>query len=124
MALDGETFTQLLDTVGRFVDERLVPNEGQVDRDDRVPDEIVEEIKGIGLFGLTIPEAYGGLGLGMAEEARVAMVLGRTSPAFRSVCGTNIGIGSQGIVIDGTEEQKRRYLPAMASGGSGVPSRR
>lgn len=116
MALDGETFTQLLDTVGRFVDERLVPNEGQVDRDDRVPDEIVEEIKGIGLFGLTIPEAYGGLGLGMAEEARVAMVLGRTSPAFRSVCGTNIGIGSQGIVIDGTEEQKRRYLPAMASG--------
>ena len=116
MALDGETFSQLLDTVGRFVDERLVPNEGQVDRDDRVPDEIVEEIKGIGLFGLTIPEAYGGLGLGMAEEARVAMVLGRTSPAFRSVCGTNIGIGSQGIVIDGTEEQKRRYLPAMASG--------
>lgn len=116
MALDGETFTQLLDTVGRFVDERLVPNEGQVDRDDRVPDEIVEEIKGIGLFGLTIPEAYGGLGLDMAEEARVAMVLGRTSPAFRSVCGTNIGIGSQGIVIDGTEEQKRRYLPAMASG--------
>lgn len=116
MALDGETFTQLLDTVGRFVDERLVPNEGRVDRDDRVPDEIVEEIKGIGLFGLTIPEAYGGLGLDMAEEARVAMVLGRTSPAFRSVCGTNIGIGSQGIVIDGTEEQKRRYLPAMASG--------
>lgn len=116
MALDGETFTRLLDTVGRFVDERLVPNEGRVDRDDRVPDEIVEEIKGIGLFGLTIPEAYGGLGLGMAEEARVAMVLGRTSPAFRSVCGTNIGIGSQGIVIDGTEEQKRRYLPAMASG--------
>ena len=116
MALDGETFSQLLDTVGRFVDERLVPNEGQVDRDDRVPDEIVEEIKGIGLFGLTIPEAYGGLGLGMAEEARVAMVLGRTSPAFRSVCGTNIGIGSQGIVIAGTEEQKRRYLPAMASG--------
>lgn len=116
MALDGETFTRLLDTVGRFVDERLVPNEGQVDRDDRVPDEIVEEIKGIGLFGLTIPEAYGGLGLDMAEEARVAMVLGRTSPAFRSVFGTNIGIGSQGIVIDGTEEQKRRYLPAMASG--------
>lgn len=116
MALDGETFTQLLDTVGRFVDQRLVPNEGQVDRDDRVPDEIVEEIKGIGLFGLTIPEAYGGLGLDMAEEARVAMVLGRTSPAFRSVFGTNIGIGSQGIVIDGTEAQKQRYLPAMASG--------
>ena len=116
MALDGETFTQLLDTVGRFVDERLVPNEAQVDRDDRVPDEIVEEIKSVGLFGLTIPEAYGGLGLDMAEEARVAMVLGRTSPAFRSVFGTNIGIGSQGLVIDGTEEQKQRYLPAMASG--------
>src|ERR1043166_5505285 len=73
-------------------------------------------MKALGLFGLTIPEQYGGLGLTLEEEARVAFELCKTSPAFRSVVGTNNGIGSQGIVIDGTEEQKRRYLPRLASG--------
>ncbi len=116
MALDAETFRQLLDTIERFVVERLQPAEEEVDRSDKVPDALVQEMKDLGLFGLTIPEAYGGLGLDMTEEVEVAMVLGRTAPAFRSVFGTNIGIGSQGLVIDGTEEQKQRYLPAMASG--------
>ncbi|MDJ0948856.1 MAG: acyl-CoA dehydrogenase family protein [Alphaproteobacteria bacterium] len=116
MALDADVFGQLLDTVGRFVDERLKPAEAQVDADDAVPEDIVKDMKELGLFGLTIPEDYGGLGLTVSEEADVAIVLGRTSPAFRSVFGTNVGIGSQGIVIDGTEEQKRRYLPGMASG--------
>src|ERR1043166_6973181 len=73
-------------------------------------------MKALGLFGLTIPEQYGGLGLTLEEEARVAFELCKTSPAFRSVVGTNNGIGSQGFVIDGTEEQKRRYLPRLASG--------
>ncbi|MDJ0981622.1 MAG: acyl-CoA dehydrogenase family protein [Kiloniellales bacterium] len=116
MAIDAETFGQLLETVGRFVEERLRPAEAEVDAEDRVPDAIVEEMKRLGLFGLTIPEAYGGLGLDASEEVRVAMLLGRSSPAFRSVFGTNIGIGSQGLVVDGTEAQKRRYLPGMASG--------
>ena len=116
MAIDAETFDQLLETVGRFVEERLRPAEAEVDAEDRVPDAIVEEMKQLGLFGLTIPEAYGGLGLEAGEEVRVAMLLGRSSPAFRSVFGTNIGIGSQGLVVDGTEAQKRRYLPGMASG--------
>ena len=70
----------------------------------------------MGLFGLAVPEEYGGLGLTMEEEVRVSMELCQASPAFRSIAGTNNGIGSQGIVIDGTEEQKRRYLPPMASG--------
>ncbi len=116
MAIDAETFDQLLETVGRFVEERLRPAEAEVDAEDRVPDAIVEEMKRLGLFGLTIPEAYGGLGLEAEEEVRVAMLLGRSSPAFRSVFGTNIGIGSQGLVVDGTEAQKRHYLPGMASG--------
>ncbi len=116
MAIDAETFGQLLETVGRFVEERLRPAEAEADAQDRVPDSIVEEMKQLGLFGLTIPEAYGGLGLDASEEVRVAMLLGRSSPAFRSVFGTNIGIGSQGLVVDGTEAQKRRYLPGMASG--------
>lgn len=116
MALDQETLDQLLDTVRRFVRERLIPNEDRVAEEDAIPPEIVREMAELGLFGLSIPEAYGGLGLNMVEEVRVAFELGRTSPAFRSLLGTNNGIGSQGIVIDGTEEQKRKYLPKLASG--------
>ena len=116
MALDPETFRQLRNTVERFVAERLVPRENEVEVEDRVPDDVVDEMKALGLFGLTIPQSYGGLGLDMVEETELALVLGRTSPAFRSVFGTNIGIGSQGIVMDGTEAQKQRYLPGMAAG--------
>lgn len=81
-----------------------------------MPPEIVEEMRDLGLFGLAIPEEYGGLGLTLSEEAQVAFRLGGTSPAFRSVIGTNNGIGSQGIVFDGTREQKEHYLPRMATG--------
>ena len=116
MSLDPDTLEQLVTTVRRFVDERLIPLESDVDVDDRVPDAIIAEMRELGLFGLTIPEEYGGLGLTMSEEVRVAFELGRTSPAFRSVIGTNIGIGSQGLVMDGTEAQKRHYLPKLAAG--------
>lgn len=116
MALDKETLNQLLDSVSKFVDNRLKPLESQVAQEDRIPDEVVEEMKAMGLFGLTIPEQYGGLGLSMADEIQVVQVLGHTSPAFRSVFGTNVGIGSQSIIIDGTEEQKNHYLPRMATG--------
>ena len=116
MALDSETLDQLLATVRRFVRERLVPNEQRVADDDAIPDDIVAEMRSLGLFGLSIPAEYGGLGLNMTEEVRVTFELGQTSPVFRSRFGTNIGIGSQGIVIDGTEEQKRHYLPKLAAG--------
>ncbi|MGD9867725.1 MAG: acyl-CoA dehydrogenase family protein [Hyphomicrobiales bacterium] len=116
MGLDGEIFGQLAETVERFVRERLIPNEAAVAESDRMPPELVQEMRDLGLFGLSIPEAYGGLGLTVEEEVRIIMLLGHTSPAFRSVFGTNNGIGSQGIVIDGTEEQKRKYLPRLASG--------
>jgi acyl-CoA dehydrogenase len=116
MALDAETLDQLLGAVRRFVDERLIPLESRVEEDDRVPPELVDQMRELGLFGLTIPQAYGGMGLTMSEEVKVAFELGRTSPAFRSVFGTNIGIGAQGLVMDGTEEQKQRFLPQLASG--------
>jgi acyl-CoA dehydrogenase len=116
MALDQDTLDQLLDTVERFVAERLRPLEQKVAEDDASPDEIIGEMRDSGLFGLSIPEEYGGLGLAMAEEVQVAFRLGGTSPAFRSLIGTNNGIGSQGIVIDGTPEQKAFYLPRLASG--------
>ena len=116
MALDRETFNILLETVERFVAERLVPLEAQVAAEDQVPADVIAEMKELGLFGLTIPEEYGGLGLTMTEEIEVAIKLGGTTPAFRSVFGTNIGIGSQGIVMDGTVEQKTHYLPKLATG--------
>ena len=116
MALDPEILREFLDTIARFVRERLVPAEVGVAESDEMPREIVDEMRRLGLFGMTIPEAYGGLGLTMAEEVQVLFALCQTSPAFRSVHGTNNGIGSQGIVIDGTEEQKRKYLPRLASG--------
>ncbi len=116
MALDADTFRQMTDTIDRFVAERLIPAEDRVDADNEIPAEIVAEMRSLGLFGLSIPEAYGGLGLDMTEEVDLAFRLGRASPAFRSLIGTNNGIGSQGILLDGTEEQKQHWLPRLASG--------
>ncbi len=116
MALDQTTLDALLDTVRKFVRERLVPLEAQVAREDRIPERIIAEMRELGLFGMTIPEEFGGLGLTTTEECHVVMELGHTSPAFRSIIGTNNGIGSQGLIMDGTPEQKSHYLPKMASG--------
>ena len=116
MAFDPEIRDALIDQVRRFVRERCVPAEAQVAAEDKVPDELVEEMKQLGLFGLAVPEAYGGLGLDMETECLVGFELGWTSPAFRSVAGTNIGIGSQALVLFGTEAQKETYLPKIASG--------
>jgi len=116
MALDAETRDQLISSVRRFVDERLRPIEDKVSESDKVPDEIVEEMKELGLFGISVPVEYGGLGLTMEEECLLMFELGRTSPAFRSVIGTNVGIGSQGIVMHGREDQKEYWLPKIASG--------
>lgn len=116
MALDPETFDALIDTVRRFVAERLRPLEEKVAEEDEVPEEIVREMREMGLFGLSIPEEFGGLGLTMGEEVRVALEFGRTTPAFRSVFGTNVGIGSQGLVMAGSAEQKAEWLPRIASG--------
>jgi acyl-CoA dehydrogenase len=116
MIRDQETMNVLLDNVARFVRERLVPNEERVAETDEIPADIVGDMKAMGLFGLTIPEAYGGLDLTMEEEVLVMFELGKTSPAFRSIIGTTVGIGSQGIVIDGTDEQKATWLPKLATG--------
>ncbi len=116
MIRDQETLNQLLALIERFVRERLVPAENRLAEEESVPEGIVREMKELGLFGLTVPEEYGGLGLTMEEEILVAFELGRTSPAFRSLIGTNNGIGSAAIVFNGTEEQKRKYLPKYASG--------
>lgn len=116
MIRDPDSFELLLATVERFVRERLIPREADVTATDAIPDDLLAEMRALGLFGLTIPEEYGGLGLTMEEEVRVAMALCRASPVFRSIVGTNNGIGSLGIVIDGTDEQKNAWLPRLARG--------
>jgi acyl-CoA dehydrogenase len=116
MPTDPDVLSQILDTVRRYVSERLIPAEELVAQTNAIPDDILEEMKEMGLYGLSISEEYGGLGFSMEDEVRLVFELGRAAPAFRSAAGTNIGIGSQSIVISGTDEQKQHYLPKLATG--------
>lgn len=115
-ALDDDSFRQFLDTIDRFIRNRLMPLEEQVEETGEVPADVIEEMKEMGLFGLGIPEEYGGFELSLLQEIEVQMAFSYTSPAFRLVFWPNVGIGSKGIVLSGTEEQKRKYLPGLASG--------
>lgn len=114
--MDKETLEQTRLSLRRFVREKLVPLEKQVADEDRIPDDVRQAFAEMGLYGISIPEEYGGLGLDMAEEVELIFEMGWTSPAFRSMFGSNVGIGSQGILIDGTPEQKKTWLPRLASG--------
>ena len=116
MIRDPDITQAFLDSVRSFVNERLIPAENTVAETDQIPEDIVQEMKAMGLFGLTVPEEYGGLGVTMEEESLIMFEMGRASPAFRSLFGTTVGIGSQGILIDGTQAQKDHYLPKLASG--------
>lgn len=114
---DGaETIREMGQTIRRLVDEVLIPAETRVEEEDRIPEDIVEKFRELGLFGLTIPEQYGGLDLTMAAEVAMVFELCRASPVFRSLIGTTNGVGGKAIVIDGNAEQRRKYLPRMAAG--------
>ncbi|MFT6451692.1 MAG: acyl-CoA dehydrogenase [Halocynthiibacter sp.] len=114
--VDEETFLQIKEMVRRFTQERLIPAEQEVEETDTVPERLVEEMKALGLFGLSVPAEYGGMGLSLTQEFEVIAEVGQAALAFRSVFGTNVGIGSQGIVIDGTAQQKQDWLPGLATG--------
>lgn len=102
--------------VREFVTKRVEPLAQQIEEEDRIPTQLVEEAANMGLFGLSIPEAYGGLGLGVLGRALAYEELGKTSNAFGSLIGAHTGIGSTGIVDLASEELKRKYLPDMAAG--------
>src|SRR5262245_15677617 len=114
--MEKETLAQLLEAVRRFVDERLIPLEAKVAEDDAIPADALAEMRALGLFGLSMPEEYGGLGPSMEDECRTMFEFCRCSPAFRSAFGTNVGIGSQGLAMFGTDAQKKKWLPGIASG--------
>ena len=116
MALDNNSFSIFLNTMKKFVDNKLIPREDEVVETNTIPNDIVEEMKNIGLFGISIPTEYGGSNLSMEQEVKLTFELGRASPALRSMAGTNIGIGSQTIVMSGTAEQKNKYLPKFSTG--------
>jgi acyl-CoA dehydrogenase len=116
MIRDAATLEALLDSIRRFVREQLVPAEREVEQTDEIPPRILQGMKDLGLCGMAIPEEYDGLGLTTEEEVLAVIELCQTAPAFRSQIGTTVGIGSQGILIDGTPEQKREFLPALARG--------
>lgn len=114
--MDPNVFEDVLRTVRDFVREEVVPAEDEIERTDAIPERLRRAAADMGLFGFALPEEYGGLGLSMSEDVRLAIELGHAVPAFRSMFGTNNGIAGQVIVKYGTEEQKQRWLPRLAAG--------
>src|SRR6201981_2475737 len=114
--VDDDDFQQILAQTRRFVRTAVVPREQEILATDRVPDDLRDQAKNMGLFGYAIPQEWGGLGLDITQDVELAMELGYTSLALRSMFGTNNGIAGQVLVGFGTDEQKRRWLESMASG--------
>jgi len=113
---DSGQLGRLLDAIRRFVREEAIPNEDRVEREDAIPGELIEGMRRLGSYGWSIPEEYGGAGLTTEELALAFMELSQASVAFRVHGGTNAGIGSEAIIQDGTEAQKGKYLPRLATG--------
>ena len=103
-------------TVREFVEGRLQPIEQQVEDDDKIPDAILKEMGALGFFGLPFPEEYGGAGAGDLGYCLALEEFGRTSAAFSNLIGAHTSIGSMSIYLGGTPDQKKRYLPDLASG--------
>lgn len=114
--MDNTDLEDVLDTVRSLVRDRVVPREAEIDETDEMPAGLREEAARMGLFGFAIPQEYGGLGLSMSQEVRLVMELGYTTPAFRSMFGTNNGIAGHVLLEGGTEEQKEQFLPRLAAG--------
>jgi acyl-CoA dehydrogenase len=109
-------FAEIVSVTRDFVRNRVVPAENEIDETDEVPEDIRQSAKDMGLYGFAIPEEYGGLGLNMEEEVQLVFELGYTSPALRSMFGTNNGIAGHVLLEGGTDEQKKEWLPKLASG--------
>jgi acyl-CoA dehydrogenase len=114
--MDADTFEQFMDQLERYVRERLIPAEREVIEHDRLPDDILQEMKDMGLFGLSIPEEYGGAGLNVTQYARTVHALSYAAPAFRSIFSINIGMFNSAIKNGGTDAQKAEWWPRLAAG--------
>ena len=106
----------LCDEVRRFVQKEVDPRSRWIEENDAIPDDLVQKTRELGLFGLTIPEQYGGIGLDLAGKCAIEEVMGQTNYGFATLIGNHTGISTTGIVALGNEAQKKKYLPRMATG--------
>src|SRR6266702_7079246 len=109
-------FDQLIEVLRDFIRSEVMPAEAGIDESDEIPARLIAQAKEIGLYGYALPAEYGGLGLSVGQQVLVTIELGYTSPAFRSLFGTNNGIAGQVLVLAGTDEQRKQWLPRLASG--------
>lgn len=116
MIRDEKQLAALLGSVRRFMDEAAIPNEERVERENAIPEDIVDRMRSLGFFGWSIPEEYGGAELTTEELCLANMEISQCAVAYRARAGTNTGIGSEAIIQDGTDAQKRLYLPRLATG--------
>jgi acyl-CoA dehydrogenase len=114
--MDAGELDEILVAVREFIRDEVIPREEEIEETDEIPATLRRQAAAMGLFGYALPEEYGGLGLRMAEDVRLALELGYTTPAFRSMFGTNNGIAGQVIAKFGTDRQKQDFLPGLASG--------
>ncbi|MBU3751752.1 MAG: acyl-CoA dehydrogenase, partial [Mycobacterium sp.] len=115
-AVGDDDFRDVLAQTRHFIRSVIMPREAEIAEHDRVPDDIREQAKAMGLFGYAIPQQFGGLGLDVTQDVEMALELGYTALAVRSMFGTNNGIAGQVLVGFGTEQQKSRWLAPMSSG--------
>src|SRR5699024_6844968 len=111
----SEDIKLIKENVRKFISEVVDPQAMKIEKDNKIPEDIIEMSKEMGLFGLSIPEAYGGLGLSMVDKCAIYEELGKTHNGYTSLIGAHTGIGTVGIVELGSEKQKEKYLPKMAS---------
>ena len=114
--MDADTFDQFIDQLKRYVRDRLIPAEAQVIADDKIPDDLLAEMREMGLFGLTMPVEYGGSGMNVSQYIETIRVLSYALPAYRSITSINIGMVCSALVKSGTAEQKAQWLPRLAAG--------
>lgn len=114
--MDPEVFDQFIDQLKRYVRERLIPAEPDVIANDRIPEDILNEMREMGLFGITIPEEFGGAGMSVSQYIETVKHLSYAAPAYRSTMSINVGMTGSAIRKFGTPEQKAHWLPRIASG--------
>ena len=114
--MDADVFEQFIDQLKRYVRDRLIPAEAQVIAEDRIPDDLLAEMRDMGLFGLTMPAEYGGSGMNVSQYVETIRVLSYALPAYRSITSINLGMVCSALTKSGTEEQKAEWLPRLAAG--------
>ena len=114
--MDQETFDLFLGQLKRYISERLVPAEATVLEANAIPGDILREMTALGLFGLSIPEEYGGAGMQTSQYIEVLAELSFAAPAYRSIIAIGNGIVASALMSQGTEAQKQEWLPKIAKG--------